>query len=204
MQIKKDNTEEIILKTAEKMFLENGFTQTSMRNIAAASGVGLSNIYNYFKNKDEIFYHLVKPLILEFHRLFDEHHGRKSSIDALDMVTEKYMENNLRQYTELFTNHRTRMRLLFLKSQGSALQNFKEESINKTTEQLMEWFDMVKEKYPHINTNITKFSVHLHTVWMFSFVEELIMHDVQKEEFDTILKEYLVFETTGWKELMKI
>jgi AcrR family transcriptional regulator len=36
------------------LFLENGFTETSMREIADAAGMGKSSLYDYFKTKDEI------------------------------------------------------------------------------------------------------------------------------------------------------
>ena len=31
---------------------DNGYAKTSMRDIAAGAGIGVSNIYNYFKSKD--------------------------------------------------------------------------------------------------------------------------------------------------------
>jgi TetR/AcrR family transcriptional regulator, cholesterol catabolism regulator len=36
------------------LFLEKGFTETSMREIAEAAGMGKSSLYDYFKTKDEI------------------------------------------------------------------------------------------------------------------------------------------------------
>ena len=50
MQIPKDNIRNNILKAAENIFLEKGYSKTSMREIAAKSNVVLSNIYNYFKS----------------------------------------------------------------------------------------------------------------------------------------------------------
>lgn len=55
MQIKKDNISKIILEISKDEFLANGFKNTSIRTISKKSGIGLSNIYNYYKNKDEIF-----------------------------------------------------------------------------------------------------------------------------------------------------
>jgi AcrR family transcriptional regulator len=34
-----------------------------MRDIAKGASIGLSNIYNYFNSKDEIFRHIVAPLM---------------------------------------------------------------------------------------------------------------------------------------------
>jgi TetR/AcrR family transcriptional regulator, cholesterol catabolism regulator len=43
-----------IRDAAVKLFYEQGFTETSMRQIAEATGAGKSTLYDYFKTKDEI------------------------------------------------------------------------------------------------------------------------------------------------------
>lgn len=54
MQVKKDYTREQIVEFAKRVFLKNGYAKTSMRDIAKGVGIGVSNIYNYFKSKDEL------------------------------------------------------------------------------------------------------------------------------------------------------
>lgn len=39
---------------------------------------------------------------------------------------------------------------------------------------------------------------------MFTLFEEIIMHRVKPREMKQVIAEYIRFETTGWKELMKI
>ena len=43
-----------IFEASLHLFLEKGFNETSMREIAEASGVGKSTLYDYYKSKDEI------------------------------------------------------------------------------------------------------------------------------------------------------
>jgi len=43
-----------ICQTAVHLFLERGFNETTMREIAEAAGVGKSTLYDYFHTKDEI------------------------------------------------------------------------------------------------------------------------------------------------------
>ncbi|HDX0902161.1 TPA: TetR/AcrR family transcriptional regulator, partial [Stenotrophomonas maltophilia] len=43
-----------ILQAALQCFLEKGFHQTSMRDIAQAAGVSLGNLYNHFPGKEAI------------------------------------------------------------------------------------------------------------------------------------------------------
>lgn len=43
-----------IFEAAVHLFLEKGFQDTSMREIAQAAGMGKSSLYDYFRTKDEI------------------------------------------------------------------------------------------------------------------------------------------------------
>jgi AcrR family transcriptional regulator len=43
-----------IFNAAVNLFLEQGFQETSMRQIAEAAGMGKSSLYDYFRTKDEI------------------------------------------------------------------------------------------------------------------------------------------------------
>jgi len=47
------------------LFFENGFRETSMREIAKAAGMGKSSLYDYFKSKDEILLWAVEDEILD-------------------------------------------------------------------------------------------------------------------------------------------
>lgn len=55
MTQKAEATRAQIVQSAYRLFLENGYSATSMRNIVSASGVTMGGIYNHFANKEEIF-----------------------------------------------------------------------------------------------------------------------------------------------------
>jgi AcrR family transcriptional regulator len=56
---KGERTKIVIEDSARKLFLEQGYSATSMRQIAECAGVALGGIYNHFKSKDEIFQELI-------------------------------------------------------------------------------------------------------------------------------------------------
>lgn len=203
MQIPKDDIRTDILRAAEKMFQEKGFLKTSMRDIAECSRVGLSNIYNYFKGKDEIFRQVVRPVTRAFEAMLHEHHGRQGA-DILEMQSEAYFRHVVEEYIDLIHRHRPLLVLLLFRSQGSSLEKFKEEFTDRSTLLVKGYFRDMKQKHPRLDINITDFFIHLHTVWMFTMLEELIMHKVRQEELEKIITEYMTFEITGWRELMKI
>jgi len=55
MQIQKEEVRKQILTTSKRLFVENKYSGTSLKDIAKYSGISKSNIYNYFKTKEEIF-----------------------------------------------------------------------------------------------------------------------------------------------------
>lgn len=56
---KGERTRQAILDAAYDLFLTQGYSATSMRQVAGRSGLALGGIYNHFVSKDEIFQALV-------------------------------------------------------------------------------------------------------------------------------------------------
>src|ERR1700689_2843366 len=52
---KRDQRREAIMSVAREVFFENGYAATSMSSIAARLGGSKGTLYNYFRNKEELF-----------------------------------------------------------------------------------------------------------------------------------------------------
>ncbi|MCR5003481.1 MAG: TetR/AcrR family transcriptional regulator [Bacteroidales bacterium] len=202
MQVLKADIEKRILVVSKKLFQEKGFRDTTTRDIAKAADITLSNLYHYFKSKDELFCTLVKPATLQLEKLLDEHHGVRGT-DVMKMLDVKYTDATLEDYVAMVNKNKGLLKLLLFKAQGSSLENYKEYYVNRATRQVMEWFDVMKKKHPEINTNVSKFFVHLNNVWMFNLLEEALMHNLSDEEIRTVISEYIKFETIGWQNIIK-
>ena len=184
-------------------FGQKGYSKTSMREIAELAGVGVGNIYNYFASKDELFGEVVRPVMHALEAMLQEHHGIRGE-DVMRMKSEKYLKACIDEYVSLIDEHRTLLEILLFRAQGSLLEHFRESYTDRSTELVKAWFASMQRKYPEINTTVSDFIIHLHTVWMFTMFEELIMHRVGIEDLEQIVTEYITFEVTGWRELMKI
>lgn len=62
MQVLKDDVRENIYSSAMEEFFAKGYRGASMRDISKRAGVSLSNTYNYFENKERLFYEIVSPV----------------------------------------------------------------------------------------------------------------------------------------------
>ena len=190
MQTVKDHIKSDILQSAATLFLEKGYLKVPMREIAHKSGVGLSNIYNYFSCKDDIFVQIVTPAVRTF--------------ENMAMCDRDYFKYMVDEYTSFIHRHRDLLLLLLFRSQGSSLENYKEEFARKSTALVKEYFTLMKHKHPQLETDISDFSIRMHTVWMFALFEELLMRRGKPDEIEKVVTEYMTIEVAGWRELMKI
>lgn len=80
---------ERLLTQAANLFMEFGYERTTMRNIAAATGIKLGSIAYYFRSKDEILFETMKSVIeAGEHRAFRAVRDAKTSEDKLRALVE--------------------------------------------------------------------------------------------------------------------
>ncbi len=203
MQTLKTDTRKRILIVSKRLFLKKGFRETTTRDIASEAGINLSNLYHYFASKDELFRVLLKPATDTLESMLNEHHGIKGE-DILSMKEEGYVEATLEEYMDAIRKYRNLLKLLLFKSQGSSLEGFKEYYVEKATRLVLDWLKSMKTKHPEINTDVSDFFVHLNNVWMFTLLEEILMHDLTEEEVRSVMSDYIQFEVIGWRKMIQI
>ena len=88
-----------------------------MREIAGAVGVGVGNIYNYFRNKDELFCEVVRPVLHAMEAMLQEHHGIRGE-DVMTMRSEKYLKACIDEYVFAHRTHRSLLEILLFRAQA--------------------------------------------------------------------------------------
>ena len=203
MQKLKNDIRRELLKSAEELFLRKGFQKTSMREIAETAQVGLGNFYNYYSGQDDLFCSIVYAVTDAFERMLDKLPGHYGA-DVMEILSEVYLREAVDEYIVLIRRYRELMILLLFRAQGSSLANFRESFTDRSTELVKEWFSEMKYRYPVLNVTVSDFFIHLHSVWMFTLFEEIIMHKIEDQEIEQIVAEYVKFEITGWRDILKI
>ncbi len=203
MQVRKEDIKQRIVEVARGEFFEKGFKDASMRTIASKSGVGLSNIYNYFKKKDDILKEVLSPLMMAFETMMKEHN--KPEYISTDIFTsEAYQRENIGRFVDLITQYRKELNLLLFRSHGSRFENFTDEYTDRHTKTGIQYLKKMKEKYPQINTDISEFFIHTMSSWWLSIIGEIVSHDLDAHQVTKFVSEYMAFGTAGWKKLMGV
>lgn len=202
MRILREDIHDTILYTARREFLSKGFKDASMRNIAKKANVGLSNIYNYFNSKDEIFCALIIPAkkkIMKF--ILDQH--TDANIDFDLMSTTLYQEKSIEEYIKIVDRYREELLLLLYLSEGSSMRNFRETLIDYLTKVSNKHMDIIKQHYPQAKA-VSTFFIRSLCAYMISIIGEIILNNLSKQKMRDFFREYLKFETAGWRALIGI
>ena len=105
-----------IFDASVHLFLEKGFNETSMREIANAAGVGKSTLYDYFNSKDEI---LISYFEGEIHKIT----ARAQKIAEGDLSISEKLSQIMEMHLTYLVNNKQFYLKLTLESQRLALQS---------------------------------------------------------------------------------
>lgn len=203
MQIQKEDVKKVILQIARNEFVKKGFKDASMRTIAKKSKVGLSNIYNYFRNKNEIFCDVLSGLLCAIESTMEKHNSPDYiSVDIFS--SEEYLRSQIDMFVGLVENHKDDFKLLLFRAAGSSLENFRDGISRKHKQKGIEYIALMKQKYPEINGEVSEFFIHTMSSWWISIIAELVMHDLSHEALEDFIREYMEFGTAGWKKVMRV
>lgn len=123
MQVLKEEIRNRILDSAEQMFYEKGYGQTSMRSIADEVGISVSNLYLYYKNKAALFAGVVD----DFYRFFV--HGFASFIDHRDESAAHMDVEVVKALKRIIASNPKKFVILMDKSAGTEYEEVKREII---------------------------------------------------------------------------
>lgn len=97
-------SKEQILQTSRELIRQQGWSTVSIRSVAAACGVSVGSIYNYFDSKAELVGATVESVWCEIFHLPDNEAVLRDTEACVTWMYER-MEYGCRQYPGFFTLH---------------------------------------------------------------------------------------------------
>jgi TetR/AcrR family transcriptional regulator, cholesterol catabolism regulator len=105
-----------IFDASVHLFIEKGFNETSMREIAAAAGVGKATLYDYFRTKDEI-------LLSFFERESQTMADRAKEIARQDLPAANKLRRVMQMHLEFWLSRKDFYLRLTVEAQRLTLQS---------------------------------------------------------------------------------
>ena len=130
MQILKDDVKNNIIEAAVKEFYLLGYEKASMRTIAKAAGISVSNTYNYYKSKEQLFESIIEPVFQQVKAILksslEKSTGQISQGDNVSAV----IDDIAGMLLQMDDRQRQLLIILVEKSGGTRYEKSREEMVN--------------------------------------------------------------------------
>lgn len=191
MQVLKDDIQESILNSAKKLFLYFGYEKTSIEKIAKEAGISKSNLYNYFKSKDEIFYKLTDSAAFQFQKVinfFDENRFTPKFGDS------GFSEMFSQYIFQLIKNHKEGLILIMRSSDGTKYAHLKERLIKQIAEKFL-------RDFPNEFDN-AEILIQVITENLFDGITTIAIQSKTDQELEKLLFGYIKYHSCGFLGLI--
>ena len=203
-----EGVSERILNCAKAEFLDKGYTDASLRSIAAAADTSTNSIYVRFGDKEGLFSAIVEPALNEmterFLKIQEEFHRMDSTAQSAHMAEyadacdrpslplnnyaqsahmAEYADGGTMELVDYMYDHLDEFRLLLDASYGTRFHNFIDELVRIEVEYTYKYMETVG--YPtHLGDTLTEKLLHIVTTSRFESIFEVIRHGATDAEVE--------------------
>ena len=166
----RDQKLDTLLSSAARVFAQHGYHQTSMRDLARASGISLAGVYYYVQSKEELLYLIqsrnFEAVIAGMHRALD---GVSDPVERLY----RFVDNHL----DYFATHMAEMKVL--SHEAGALTGDLLQKVNDMkrdyTRVLMDILAELETSHgpAHLNRRVAAYSLFGMMNWIYNWYDPL-------------------------------
>lgn len=199
-----EGVSEKILACAKQEFLEKGYSEASLRTIAAKADTTTGSIYSRFQDKEGLFDALVKPaadgLIRIFLQIQETFHATKA--EDQPKVLEQYTVSGMDGMLDYVYDHFEEFRLLLDASYGTGYQDFVEQLVDIETEYTYKYMETTASLQD--GSMITEEFIHITARAMFDSMFEVVRHRMDRDTARKYIHMLEKYHYGGWGALIKL
>ena len=194
-----------ILKSAKKLFLENGYERTNLRDICNGANVTNGAFYRHFTSKDALFSELVQPCVNHMYDIYD-----KSEEICYDKLTSESIVPSIEEGNKFIIyllnyiyDNFDEFKLLIKCADGTSQDSFIEDLVNLEVQESVRFFNEAK----NIGINLTipnESTIHILSHSYFASLFECIEHEFTKEHALKNVDNIVRFFNAGWKNILGV
>ena len=192
----KTATYEKIIRCMKEEFLTFGYEKASLNRVSAKVGITTAGLYKHFKNKEDMFFSLVKDTLDAFHSV------AASSTHQMETETEynPFDDDWAMFWVDFIYKHYVGVKLLICCSKGSAYENFEEDLLRKEAEANKEYADILRAS-GKMKKEISDMQWHILATAYVHLIFEVVRHDMTREEAIDHMQFVRDLLYPGWRQI---
>ena len=192
---------EKIIAAAREEFMAYGFTDASVRRIAAAAGMSPAGLYRHFPGKEEMFAALVEPAYRGLTAMYRQQETAERMALEDGTLKDKWEQGGeARLAMSYIYDHLDAFRLLICRSAGTRYESFLHDLAVEEEKTTMAMMDLLRQQGVRIN-DVRPEEFHLLVTTSISAVFQAVEHGFTREEAMHYADTLDAFFTGSWQVL---
>ena len=192
----KTATYERIIRCVKEEFLTFGYEKASLNRVSSKVGITTAGLYKHFKNKEDMFFCLVKDTLDAFHSVTD------GSIDQMETEKEynPFDADWAMFWVDFIYEHYDGVKLLICCAKRSAYESFEEDLIRKEAKANREYANILRSSGKMIK-DISDMQWHILATAYVHLIFEVARHDMTREEATEHMQFVRDLLYPGWRQI---
>ena len=199
-----EGVSEKILACAKEEFLEKGYSEASLRTIAAKADTTTGSIYSRFGDKEGLFCAIVEPAAEGLTEIFlktqEAFHATKA--EEQPQLLEGYVTSGMDEMLDYVYDRFEDFELLLDSSYGTRYQDFVEHLVDIETEYTYKYMEATK--FVQEGSMITEEFIHIMARAMFDSMFEVVRHHMDRDTARRYLHMLERYHYGGWGAIIKL
>lgn len=199
-----EGVSEKILACAKKEFLEKGYSEASLRTIAAGADTTTGSIYSRFGDKEGLFCAIVEPAAEGLTRIFlktqEAFHATKA--EEQPRLMEDYVTSGMDEMLDYIYDRFEDFELLLDASYGTRYQDFVEHLVEIETEYTYKYMEATQ--FVQEGSMITEEFIHIMSRAMFDSMFEVVRHRMDRDTARKYLHMLEKYHYGGWSAIITL
>ena len=192
-----DDTHQRILRSGLKMFLENGYERTNLRDLCTEAGVTTGSFYRHFESKEDIFSYFVQPAVDEIKKIFaDAEPVCREAVETGDIRRLWRIVDADGMLDYIYRNFDA-FKLLLKCSDGTQHSDFLNDVVCMETDISLRSLRLAKERGLIAAEPPSEPEMHLICHAYVSSVFEAVLHDLPRDVMENYVHTIMTFFAAG-------
>lgn len=203
-----EGVSEQIISSAQSEFLDKGFVDASLREIASRCGVSTSSIYTRFKDKAGLFDAVVSHVVQELNSWYTSNQEEfqencpLSTEDSNKKVKEMFLFSGekINFFIDYIYDNLKIFQILTMKSEGTRYSNFINDYVEMDVKYTVQFINSLGSNI--ISTGlVTPELLHILSSSLYVGIFETVIHGMSREDAHAHIEKLRRFFVCGWKDL---
>lgn len=194
-------THEKIMESGKKLFLENGYERTNLRELCKGAGITTGAFYRHFEDKAALFSALVEPAVTGLREKYDAAESKSTGYIVSDNMDDLWSisTETMAEFIDYIFKHFDSFKLLLHCADGTKYVDFTDWMVEREVADTFKMYETMETQGISCK-HLSKKELHMLYHAYYSCIFETVLHDYQKAEALQCTHTLAEFFTAGWRK----